>query len=108
RLVAAINKIDSPEADLDASLLFVSGKFPKAKVFEISALEGTGLDVLLSALYARASEGPAWYPEEYYTDQEPVFRIAEIIREKVFLLARDELPHAVYVSYEDSSRGADG
>jgi GTP-binding protein Era len=108
RLVAAINKIDSSEADLDASLLFVAGKFPKAEVFEISALEGTGLDELLAALYARASEGPAWYPEEYYTDQEPVFRIAEIIREKIFLLARDELPHAVYVSYEDSSRGADG
>jgi GTPase len=34
-----------------------------------------------------------------------VFRIAEIIREKVFLHTRDELPHAVYVSYEDSSRG---
>jgi GTP-binding protein Era len=107
RLVAAINKMDSPEADPDASLLFITGKFPGVKVFEISALEGSGLDELLVALYARAPEGPAWYPEEYYTDQEPVFRIAEIIREKVFLHTRDELPHAVYVSYEDSVRGAD-
>jgi len=108
RLVVAINKMDSPEADPEASRVFLSAKFPEAHVFEISARTGSGLDELLAALYARAQEGPAWYPEEYYTDQEPVFRIAEIIREKIFLHARDELPHAVYVSYEDSSRGPNG
>jgi len=105
RLVAGINKIDSPDADVETARLFVSSKFPKAPVLELSALKSTGLDALLAALYERAKEGPAWYPEEYYTDQEPVFRIAEIIREKIFLHMRDELPHAVYVSYEDSSRG---
>jgi GTPase len=107
RLVAAINKIDSPDADPDAARAFITNKFPKAQTFEISALKGSGLPELLAALYAKAPEGPAWYPEEYYTDQEPVFRIAEIIREKIFLHTRDELPHAVYVSYEDSSRGQD-
>ena len=107
RLIAAINKIDSPEADPDKARLFIMAKFPKVQVFEISALKGTGLSELLAALYAKAPVGPAWYPEEYYTDQEPVFRIAEIIREKIFLHTRDELPHAVYVSYEDSSREAD-
>jgi GTP-binding protein Era len=105
RLVAAINKVDSPEADVETARLFVSGKFPKAPILALSALRATGLDALLAALFDRAQEGPAWYPEEYYTDQEPVFRIAEIIREKIFLHTRDELPHAVYVSYEDSSRG---
>jgi GTPase len=105
RLVAAINKIDSPDADAETARLFVSAKFPKAPVLELSALNGTGLEALLAALFERAKDGPAWYPEEYYTDQEPVFRISEIIREKIFLHMRDELPHAVYVSYEDSSRG---
>ncbi len=108
KLVAAINKIDSPEANLDAALFFITEKFPKAKVFEVSALQGSGLDELLAALFDRAPEGPAWYPEEYYTDQEPVFRIAEIIREKIFLHMRDELPHAVYVSYEDLSQAPGG
>jgi GTP-binding protein Era len=105
RLVAGINKIDSPDADVETARLFVSAKFPKAPILELSALKSAGLEALLAALYERAKEGPAWYPEEYYTDQEPVFRIAEIIREKIFLHMRDELPHAVYVSYEDSSRG---
>ena len=64
RLVAAINKIDSPDADPDAARAFITNKFPKAQTFEISALKGSGLPELLAALYAKAPEGPAWYPEE--------------------------------------------
>ena len=108
RLLAAVNKIDSPEADAARARLFLSAHFPEAPAFDLSALKGIGLEALLAGLYSRSPAGPAWYPEEYYTDQEPVFRIAEIIREKIMLHTRDELPHAVYVSYEDSSREEDG
>ncbi|HRY71961.1 MAG TPA: GTPase Era [Spirochaetia bacterium] len=108
RLVVAINKLDAREAEPARSRAFVEARFPAAPVFEISALTGAGLDLLLAGLYGRAPEGPAWYPEEYYTDQEPVFRIAEIIREKIMLHTREELPHAVYVHYEDSRKGEDG
>ncbi|MDA8426817.1 MAG: GTPase Era [Treponema sp.] len=108
RLVVAINKIDLPAADAAAARLLVSERFPSAPVFELSALQGIGLEALVEELFRRAPEGPAWYPEEYYTDQEPVFRIAEIIREKVLLHTRDELPHAVYVEYKDSTRADDG
>ncbi|HET7838342.1 MAG TPA: GTPase Era [Rectinemataceae bacterium] len=108
RMVAVINKIDSPSANVAGARAFVAAHFPEAPLVEISALRLQGLDALLAALYSRAAEGPAWYPEEYYTDQEPAFRIGEIIREKIMLHTRDELPHAVYVSYEDSRRSGDG
>ncbi len=108
RLVVVINKVDLPGAKVAAARLFVAGRFPAAPILEISALKLQGLDALLAALYERAVEGPAWYPEEYYTDQEPAFRIGEIIREKIMLHTRDEMPHAVYVSYEDSRRASDG
>lgn len=108
RLVVAINKLDAREAAPARSRAFVEARFPAAPVYEISALQGAGLGILLSGLYERAPEGPAWYPDEYYTDQEPVFRIAEIIREKIMLHTREELPHAVYVHYEDSRKGEDG
>ncbi|MBL8968846.1 MAG: GTPase Era, partial [Spirochaetaceae bacterium] len=108
RLVVAVNKLDARDADAARAKAFVAARFPEARVLEISALEKTGLDELLTALFGRAPEGPAWYPEEYYTDQEPVFRIAEIIREKIMLHTREELPHAVYVSYEDSRKSEDG
>lgn len=108
KLVVGINKVDLKEADRERARAFVAAHFPGAPVVELSALERTGLDVLLAAVYAKAPEGPAWYPEEYYTDQEPVFRIAEIIRERIIAHTRDEVPHAIYVSYEDSRRLEDG
>jgi GTP-binding protein Era len=108
KLVAAINKIDSREADAAGARAFIAEHFPGVAILEISALQSTGLDALLATIFEKAPEGPAWYPEEYYTDQEPVFRIAEIIREKIINHTREELPHAVYVSYEDSQRLEDG
>lgn len=108
KLVVGINKVDLKEAKIEVARAFVAAHFPEAPIVELSALEETGLDGLLAAVWAKAPEGPAWYPEEYYTDQEPVFRIAEIIRERIIAHTRDEVPHAIYVSYEDSRKLEDG
>ncbi len=107
-LVAAINKLDSPEALAARAREFVGSRLPQAAMIEISAKNGTGLEDLLAMLLGKAVEGPAWYPEEYYTDQEPVFRIAEIIREKVIAHTREELPHAIFIDYSDSRKLNDG
>lgn len=107
-MIAAINKIDDPEALPDRAAAFVAEQLPQAAVLRLSAKEGTGLNELLEALLGAAQEGPAWYPEEYYTDQEPVFRMAEIIREKIILHTREELPHAVFVDFTDSRKLDDG
>jgi len=107
-LVAAINKIDHPEAQPERAIAFVTEHLPGVSVLKISAKERTGLDELMDFLLGKAEEGPAWYPEEYYTDQEPVFRIAEIIREKAILHTREELPHALFIEYSDSRKLPDG
>ncbi|HWP68885.1 MAG TPA: GTPase Era [Rectinemataceae bacterium] len=107
-LVAAVNKIDHPEALPERAAAFVAEHLPGVAVLKISAKEGTGLDELMDFLLGKAEEGPAWYPEEYYTDQEPVFRIAEIIREKAILHTREELPHALFIEYSDSRKLPDG
>lgn len=107
-VVVAINKVDAKESHPAEAETFVAARLAGSPVLSISALAKSGLEELLALLFSRAEEGPTWYPEEYYTDQEPVFRIAEIIREKVMLHSREELPHAVYVAYQDSSREQDG
>ena len=99
KTLVAVNKVDLPDSDITRSRLFISDRVPGARVFDISAEKGTGVDALKNALAAEAPPGPAYYPAEFYTDQEPVFRIAETIREKVFLHTRNEVPHAVYVEY---------
>ena len=48
------------------------------------------------------------YPADYYTDQTPDFRIAEIIREKAIAHTRQEVPHALYVRMEDLEMRDDG
>jgi GTP-binding protein Era len=68
---------------------------------EISALGGHGLEALKDELFARAEEGNEWYPTEFYTDQEPDFRITELIREQVMNRTREEIPHSAYVEIAD-------
>ena len=102
KVVAAVNKMDSPGADFNRAKEFVSTRFSSSpRCFGISANTGQGIDELLSALYALAPEGEALYGEDYYTDQETGFRIAEIIREKAINRLRQELPHSLYVDIAD-------
>ncbi len=95
----ALNKIDSRDSDIPRARQFLDEHMPAARAFELSAEQGSGVEALLAALVEACPPGPEYYPPEYYTDQEPVFRIAETIREKVFLHTRNEIPHAVYVEY---------
>jgi len=108
RVFVAVNKIDAPGSDTGRARTFVRERLPESEAFDVSASQGTGVEALLAALMAAAPPGPAYYPAEYYTDQEPVFRIAETIREKVFLNTRDEVPHAVYVEYRAHRNLPDG
>jgi GTP-binding protein Era len=105
KLVFAINKMDSPDADFAKVVEFLRRFFPNTnedRYFKISALKHEGLEPLLNALFVLSPEGEAFYPEEYYTDQDVRFRIAEIIREKAMNRLWDELPHAIYVDVADT------
>ncbi len=63
----------------------------------ISALTGEGLDLVKTAILTRLPEGPRYFPEDYLTDQPERFLAAEIIREKILHLTRQEVPHSVAV-----------
>jgi len=106
--IVVLNKSDKKGRFWNSLRSSVAEALPEAPVHEISALEGTGVEGLASALLALAPEGDQLYPEEFYTDQDPPFRIAEIIREKAIAHARAELPHALYVRLEDLEMSGDG
>jgi GTP-binding protein Era len=103
-LIAAVNKMDLPSADFDRAAAFIKTRFPVLdanRIIPISAQKNQGVDQLLAALFDLAPEGEPFYPEDYYTDQEMDFRIAEIIRGTALPFLRQELPHAVYVEVPD-------
>ena len=111
RLVAAINKTDKKGADTDGARNFLREQFPgldPARIFPVSALKNEGVPALLSCLFTLAAPGTPFYPEEYYTDQDLPFRIAEIIREKAINRLREEIPHALYVETADTELRENG
>ncbi len=104
KTVIAINKTEAPGAKAGAARSFIKKlfpDFPEERIIEISALEDRNINQVLKALYDLAEEGPHLYPEEFYTDQEVEFRIAEIIRGQAINRLKQEIPHALYVSIED-------
>jgi len=104
KLVAAVNKMDIPTADFNRTAEFLKSRFPtidESRIIPISAKTNEGVEKLLDTLFCLAPAGEAFYPEEYYTDQEIDFRISEIIRGAALPYLHQELPHAVYVEVAD-------
>ena len=70
------------------------------EVIPISALAGDNLPLLLERIIACLPEGPLYFPPEHITEQPLRFLVAEIIREKILLETRQEIPHASAVLVE--------
>lgn len=104
KLVAALNKIDEKTSSALNAREFIAEKLPgipQENILEMSAKNNVGVKEVLSALYNMAEDAPHLYPEEFYTDQEVDFRIAEVIREQAINRLDQEVPHAVYVQIAD-------
>jgi len=71
-----------------------------ADYLPVSAVKGTGLDDLRRNIVARLPEGPAYFPPEHVTDQPERFLAAELIREKILRLTRQEVPHSIAVTVD--------
>lgn len=107
KIVIAINKIDETRNMKDHVYNFLKihlPSVPENRIFEISAKEDTGINEVLKALYELAPVAPHLYSEEFYTDQEVDFRIAEVIREQAINLLDQEIPHCIYVQIADLER----
>ncbi|HPD61234.1 MAG TPA: GTPase Era [Thermodesulfobacteriota bacterium] len=97
-----INKIDLIEKQ--ALLPFIDvyqAIFPFQEIIPLSALHGSGVDHLEKLLLHYLPEGPKYYPDDLYTDQTERFMVAEIIREKIFVLLQQEIPYSIAVAIEE-------
>jgi GTP-binding protein Era len=107
--VLALNKMDllQPEQLLPV-MDWYQKLHPFAAIVPISALQGLGIETLTTELVAQLPEGPQYYPEDIPTDATERFIAAEIIREKIFLLTRDEVPYSTAVvidAFEEAEEG---
>ncbi|MCU1370803.1 MAG: era [Ilumatobacteraceae bacterium] len=95
--IVIVNKTDKADpgqvlAQLHAAAEQLAGG---DEYFPISAKTGAGVPELLAALLDRLPEGPQYYPDDMVTDVPEAFWVAELVREQLLAVTRDEVPHSV-------------
>lgn len=78
--------------------------FPNAQIIEISAQKNVNVDLLLSKIKDILPEGFKFYPDDIKSDHPVSFLIGEIIREKILLFTRDEVPHSCAVKVDKMAK----
>jgi GTP-binding protein Era len=107
-VVAALNKIDRLDADQVEAQIAIAGKLGEfVDIIPISAKTGENVHALIERIVELLPEGPKYYPDDMVTDQPAPFIVAELIREKVLQLMREEVPHSVAVVVEEMEKRAD-
>jgi GTP-binding protein Era len=107
-VVAVLNKIDKLDADrVEAQIAVVRNLGEYKDIIPVSAKTGENVHALIERIVELLPEGPRYYPEDMLIDQPASFIVAEIIREKVLQLTREEIPHSVAVIVEDMENRED-
>ncbi|MEW6307553.1 MAG: GTPase Era [Bacillota bacterium] len=106
-VVLVLNKLDLAP-DVRAAALAYGALHQYTSVASVSALAGTGLTELKRLCFSFLSPGPRYFPEGTVTDQPEHLLVAELVRERILLHTREEVPHAVAVAVEEMTERASG
>lgn len=108
-VILIINKIDrAKNEDILPIIANYAAQYDFAGVVPISAKNKLNLDHILSEVKKYLPEGPEYYPQDMVTDQPERLIAAEMVREKVLELTRDEVPHAVAVDVDEMATRSKG
>ncbi|MCX6329286.1 MAG: GTPase Era [Bacteroidia bacterium] len=100
-VIVVVNKIDlSNQNDLEGIVESWSKTFPDSPVIPVSALNNFNLDSLLRAILDKLPEGQPFFPKDQLTDKYERFFASEILREKILLNYRKEVPYSVETEIE--------
>ncbi|MEE6716783.1 GTPase Era [Schleiferilactobacillus harbinensis] len=104
-----VNKIDLVHPDtLPEIVANYTDTLHFAEVYPISATQGNNVADMLAGLENHLKPGPQYYPEDQITDHPEYFVVAELIREQVLHLTRQEIPHAVAVLVDSMNTRIEG
>lgn len=96
-----INKIDKiKDFQLESLEKEYLNLFPFARIIPISAKKGTNLSIFVGEIIQYLPPHPAYYSSDLITDQPERILVAELIREKIFILTRQEIPYSVMLKVE--------
>ena len=96
-----INKVDtSDQGVLEEQVAYWKEKVPRAEIYPISALRNFQTEVVFNRIIELLPESPAFFPKDQLTDKPERFFVNEIIREKILLHYKKEIPYSVEVETE--------
>jgi GTP-binding protein Era len=99
--IIAVNKIDlSNQADLERIVESWSKEFSDSPVIPVSALNNFNLDKLLNAILSKLPESQPFFPKDQLTDKYERFFASEILREKILINYKKEVPYSVEIEIE--------
>ena len=93
--VVVVNKVDIAKPSEVLEQLRAAAELDLADYFPLSARTGAGVDELVDHVVERLPPGPRYFPEDMVTDVPEAFWVAELVREQLLEVAREELPHSI-------------
>lgn len=97
-----LNKIDkSNQEQLEEQVQLWKEKVPNAEIFPVSALQGFNVAEIFKRIVELLPESPAFYPKDTLTDKPERFFVNEIIREKILMHYKKEIPYSVEIDTEE-------
>lgn len=100
-VVLVLNKIDKVAKETLLPMIDeLKDAYPFEAIIPISASDGNGVEIVLDEILRLLSEGPQYYDGAFITDQTREYLVSELIREKIFLLAEQEVPYSTAVDVE--------
>jgi GTP-binding protein Era len=94
--ICVVNKVDAaPRVQVLQQLERAAAELGCEEFFPLSALRGDGVGAVVEAIVARMPEGPLLYPDDMVTDVPEAFWVAELVREQLLAVTRDEVPHSI-------------
>jgi GTP-binding protein Era len=93
--ICVVNKTDAAARAAVVQQLIAASGLDLDEYFPVSARTGEGVDALVEAVVTRLPEGPKLYPDDMVTDVPEAFWVAELVREQLFAVTREEVPHSI-------------
>ncbi|GAB1404298.1 GTPase Era [anaerobic digester metagenome] len=101
-VIVVLNKVDLMEqTEVLQKLNQLKQQFPSAEIIPASALHNFNLNRIFDVLLEKLPASPPYYPKDELTDRSMRFFISEIIREKILLFYKQEIPYSVEVSVDE-------
>lgn len=93
--VVVLNKIDGLDHARILAQLQEVAELEASAYFPVSAFTSKGVPALIDHLFSLMPEGPHWYPEDTVSDMGEAQWVAELVREQLLRVTREEIPHSV-------------